>query len=205
VLVAKHVSHGQAPDIDMFTDLFRVVADFRLSIPPPIAAVFRALATMEGTLGLLSPGFDILRESLAFATALIGEKMRPDSLRRTATEELLSLLPVLRRLPRRLDRVSAALEQGRLSVNVRLFADEQDRAVVTGMPHELLLAFTGTAAGIMAVLLLASTSGPRIAPEVTLNQVFGYNLLVISALLGLRLLYVVFRSQRRRLAAKNSH
>lgn len=196
-LVAKHVSHGQAPDIDMFTDLFRVVAEFRLSIPPAIAAVFRALATMEGTLALLSPGFNILVESRAFATTLMGERLQPDSLRRTATEELLTLLPVLRRLPRRVDRVTAALEQGRLWVNVRLFADERDRAVVTGMLHELLLAFTGTATGLMAVLLLASTGGPRVAADVTLNQVFGYNLLVISALLGLRLLFVVFRMQRR--------
>ncbi|MCT2585422.1 ABC1 kinase family protein [Actinophytocola gossypii] len=199
-LVAKHVphseAHGQGPDIDMFTDLFRIVAEFRLAVPPPIAAVFRALATMEGTLALLSPGFDILGESRAFAGALIGERMRPESLRGTATEELLSILPVLRRLPRRIDRVGAALEQGRLSVNVRLFADERDRAVVTGMLHELLLAFTGTATGIMAVLLLASTSGPRVTEDVTLNQVFGYNLLVISALLGLRLLFVVFRAQR---------
>jgi ubiquinone biosynthesis protein len=194
-LVAKHVSHGQAPDIDMFTDLFRVIADFRLSIPPPIAAVFRALATLEGTLALLSPGFNILLESREFATALVGERMHPDSMRATATGELLSLLPVLRRLPRRVDRVGAALEQGRLSVNVRLFADERDRAVVTGMLHELLLALTGAATGIMAVLLLASTGGPRVLPDLTLNQLFGYNLLVVSALLGLRLLFVVFRSR----------
>jgi ubiquinone biosynthesis protein len=51
----------------------------------------------------------------------------------------------------------------------------------------------------MAVLLLASSSGPKVSPELTLNQLFGYNLLVISALLGLRLLFVVFRSQRRTL------
>ncbi len=196
-LIAKHVSHGQAPDLDMFTDLFRVVAEFRLAIPPAIAAVFRALATVEGTLALLSPGFNILVESRAFANKLVGERLQPDSLRRVAVEELLSLLPVLRRLPRRVDRVTSALEQGRLSVNVRLFADERDRAVVTGMLHELLLAFTGTATGVMAVLLLASTGGPRVSPELTLNQLFGYNLLVISALLGLRLLFVVFRSQRR--------
>ena len=196
-LIAKHVSHGQAPDLGMFTDLFRVVAEFRLSIPPAIAAVFRALATVEGTLALLSPGFNILVESRAFANRLVGERMQPDSLRRTATEELMSLLPVLRRLPRRVDRVTSALEQGRLSVNVRLFADERDRAVVTGMLHELLLAFTGTATGVMAVLLLTSMGGPKVSTEVTLNQLFGYNLLVISALLGLRLLFVVFRSQRR--------
>jgi ubiquinone biosynthesis protein len=195
-LMAKHVSHGQAPDLDMFTDLFRVVAEFRLSVPPAIAAVFRALGTVEGTLALLSPGFNILVESRAFANKLIGERMAPDSLRRTATEELLSILPVLRRLPRRVDRLTAALEQGRLSVNVRLFADERDRAVVTGLLHEVLLAFTGAATGVMAVLLLASTGGPKVGPELTLNQLFGYNLLVVSALLGLRLLFVVFRTQR---------
>ena len=33
--------------------------------------------------------------------------------------------------------------------------------------------------------------GGDVAADVTLNQLFGYNLLVISALLGLRLLYVV--------------
>ncbi|TDV41706.1 ABC1 kinase family protein [Actinophytocola oryzae] len=196
-LIAKHVSHGQAPDLDMFTDLFRVVAEFRLSIPPAIAAVFRALATVEGTLALLSPGFNILVESRVFANKLVGERLQPESLRRTAVDELMSLLPVLRRLPRRVDRVTSALEQGRLSVNVRLFADERDRAVVAGMLHEVLLAFTGMATGVMAVLLLASTGGPRVGQELTLNQVVGYNLLVISALLGLRLLFVVFRSQRR--------
>ena len=65
------------------------------------------------------------------------------------------------------------------------------------MLHELLLAFTGAATGVMAVLLLTSVGGPKVNAEVTLNQLFGYNLLVISALLGLRLLFVVFRSQRR--------
>ena len=167
VLIAKHVSHGQAPDLAMFTDLFRVVAEFRLSIPPAIAAVFRALATMESTFALLSPGFNSLVESRAFANRLVGERLQPDSLRRTATEELMSLLPVLRRLPRRVDRVTSALEQGQLSVNIRLFADERDRAVVTGMLHEVLLAFTGMATGVMAVLLLTSTSGPKVSTEVT--------------------------------------
>jgi ubiquinone biosynthesis protein len=35
-----------------------------------------------------------------------------------------------------------------------------------------------------------------VSPELTLNQLFGYHLLVVSALLGLRLLFVVFRTQR---------
>ncbi|OZM72345.1 ubiquinone biosynthesis protein UbiB [Amycolatopsis antarctica] len=199
-LVARHLSHGQAPDLELFTDMFRIVADFRLSVPPPIAAVFRALATMEGTLALLAPGFDVLAGSRAFAAEQIGERLRPDCLRQAAADELLALLPVIRRLPQRLDRIGGALEQGRLSVNVRLLADERDRTVISGWLHEVLLAMTGTATGLMAVLLLASTSGPRVLAELTLNHLFGYNLLVVSALVGLRLLFLVFREQRRRAA-----
>ena len=197
-LVARHFGPGRTPGLDLFTGLFRVVADFRLSVPPPVAAVFRALATVEGTLAALDPGFDVVAESRAFAVEKVGAGLRPESLRRTAVNELMALLPVLRRIPRRVDRIGAALEEGRLSVNVRLFSDERDRDVVTGLVHEVLLAFVGAATGLMAVLLLTGSGGPRIAADLTLHQVFGYNLLVISALVGLRLLFVVFRRSGRR-------
>jgi ubiquinone biosynthesis protein len=194
--IAKHLVDGQTPDLSMFTDLFRLITGFGLAVPAGIAAVFRALATLEGTLARLSPGFDIVVQSRAFATAQISAQLRPETLRQTATDELLALLPVLRRLPRRLDRVSGALEQGRLSVNVRLFADERDRTLLTGMVHEVLMALLGATTGIMAVLLLGSTGGPQVLSEVTLYQVFGYNLLLISAMIGLRLLFLVFRRER---------
>ncbi|SEC39235.1 ubiquinone biosynthesis protein [Amycolatopsis tolypomycina] len=196
-LVARHFGPGRTPDLDLFTGLFRVVADFRLSVPPPVAAVFRALATAEGTLAALDPGFDVVAEARAFAVEQVGAGLRPGPLGRAAAGELTALLPVLRRLPRRVDRIGAALEEGRLSVNVRLFSDERDRDVVTGLVHEALLAFVGAATGLMAVLLLTGSGGPRIAADLTLHQVFGYNLLVISALVGLRLLFVVFRRSGR--------
>jgi ubiquinone biosynthesis protein len=202
-LVAKHFSHGGVPNVEMFTDLFRVVAEFRLAVPAPIAAVFRALATMEGTLAALSPGFDMVGRTRAFASAQLAQRLHPESLRKTATEELLALLPVIRRLPRRLDRIGGALEQGRLSVNIRLLADERDRAVLNGMLHEALLAFLGAVTGLMAVLLLAGAGGPRVLPELTLHQLFGYNLLTVSALVGLRLLFLVFRAQRARATGKS--
>jgi len=196
-LVARHFGPGRTPDFDLFTGLFRVVAEFRLFVPPPVAAVFRALATAEGTLAALDPGFDVVAESRAFAVEQVGAGLRPGPLGRTAAGELTALLPVLRRLPRRIDRIGAALEEGRLAVNVRLFSDERDRDVVTGLVHEALLAFAGAATGLMAVLLLTGSGGPRVAADLTLHQVFGYNLLVISSLVGLRLLFVVFRRSGR--------
>ncbi|HVK24067.1 MAG TPA: AarF/UbiB family protein, partial [Actinokineospora sp.] len=194
--MAAHLSHGSGPDIAMFTDLFKVMTSFQLSVPPAIAAVFRALTTMEGTLAGLAPGFDIVTESRSYVADRAISSATVDSARETMATELLALLPVLRRLPRRIDRISGAMEEGRLSVNVRLFADERDRTLLTGMLHQVLLALVGATAGIMAVLLLGSTAGPVLLGTVTLHQAFGYNLLLISALIGLRLLFSAFSATR---------
>ena len=109
---ARHVAAGITPDVRMFTDLFRIIADHGLAVPPEIAAVFRSLATMEGTLTQLAPGFDIVTEARRFAAEQLAGQLSPDTLRQTAMGELASLLPMLRRLPRRIDRIAGALETG---------------------------------------------------------------------------------------------
>lgn len=191
--MARHLSAGMRPDVEMFGDLFRLVYRYDLSIPPEVAAVFRALATLEGTLGTIAPGFNIVVESRAFAAAQIDEHLTPESMRRAVVEELHSVLPMLRRLPRRVDRITSALEQGRLGVNVRLFADDRDRRFVTGLLHQVMLTGLGATAGVMAVLLLGGTGGPQVVPGIELHHLFGYNLLVVSVLLGLRVVVTIFR------------
>jgi ubiquinone biosynthesis protein len=194
--LVRHVGPGLAPDVQMFADLVRLIAEHRLGIPAEIAAVFRCLATLEGTLTQLAPGFDMVAEARAFAAARLAEQLRPEGLRRAATEELLSLLPLLRRVPRRLDRLSAALEEGRLAVRTRPFADDGDRRTLTGLVHQVLLAGLAATTGIMAVLLLGLSGGPAVTSEVSLYQLLGYGFLVISAILALRVLVVVFRPNR---------
>jgi ubiquinone biosynthesis protein len=194
--LALHLAGGAATGNEMFADLFRLVSRFELGVPPEIAAVFRALATLEGTLTQLAPGFDIVTEAREFASIHIAERWTPEAVRKTATDELLALLPVVRRLPRRIERITSALEQGRLSLNVRLFADERDREVVTGLVHLALLTFLGAAIGIIAVLLLGTHGGPTITPTVSLFQVIGYNLIVVSSVLILRVLFRIFTPGR---------
>jgi ubiquinone biosynthesis protein len=65
--MALHLAAGAAPGAEMFTDLFRLITRFRLGVPPEVAAVFRALATLEGTLTQLAPGFDLVAEAQGFA------------------------------------------------------------------------------------------------------------------------------------------
>jgi ubiquinone biosynthesis protein len=145
--------------------------------------VFRAVATLEGTLREIAPGFEIVTEARAFAAGHVTERLSPPSLRDAAAEEALKLLPLLRRLPRRAERITGALEQGRLAVGVRIFADERDRRYVSALVRRATLAFAGGVTGIVAVLLLGTPGGPTVSADLTLNQLLGYNLLVAAAIL----------------------
>jgi ubiquinone biosynthesis protein len=190
--LARYFAAGVTPDARMFTHLFRIVADYGLAVPPEIATAFRALATMEGTLTQLAPRFDIVAEARRFGGKQLAAQLSPEAIRNTAADELAALTPMLRRLPRRIDRISGALEDGRLTVSVRLLADPFDRRYLTGLLHRVLLAFLAAAAGIMAVLMIGIHGGPALSKTVSLYSFFGYCLLVIAAILAVRVLVQVF-------------
>jgi ubiquinone biosynthesis protein len=177
----------------MFADLFRIIADFGLSVPPEVAAVFRAIATLEGTLTQIAPSFNIIGEARSFASSYLAEQFLPRALKRTLTDELTSLLPMLRRLPRRIDRIATALEEGRLNVNVRSLADERDRRTLGAMLHEVLLTILASTAGIMAVVVLGQDGGPQVTQAVSMFELIGYGLLVGALILAMRVLVLIFR------------
>jgi len=164
------------------------VARHELAVPPEFAATFRALATLEGGLRMLSPDFDIVAEAERFGQTQLAERLDAASLSTAAKDELVALMPMLRRLPRRLDRITAAVEGGRLSVNVRLLADERDRRMIDGWVQLGALTVLAATAG-----LLALRGGPAMTAKVSFYQFLGYCLLVICSLLALRVLAAVFR------------
>jgi ubiquinone biosynthesis protein len=194
--IARHLGPGANLGLRTFGDLFRIVTEHNLSIPPEVAAVFRALATLEGTLAQLAPGFNLVAEARSFAGRYASDQLDPASVRQVVTEELATVLPMLRRLPRRVERIASAAEHGRLSMRVRLFADERDRRHATSLLHQVLLTLLASTAGIMAVLLLGTDGGPDVTATVTLFQLLGYNLLVVCMILALRVLVLIFRPDR---------
>jgi ubiquinone biosynthesis protein len=197
--LAQHLGPGMVPDAAMFTTLFRLLADFGLVFPPVIAAVFRAMITLEGTLARLAPGFQIVEETRTMAASWLGEALGPASLRDAATDEVLGLLPVLRRLPRRFDRITTSLERGTLTTSVRLLADERDRQFVASMVGRAVLAFLGAAFGVTSVMLIGVRGGPLFLPAAagtagtSLFHVFGYAGLFVSLVLILRVIIAITR------------
>jgi ubiquinone biosynthesis protein len=57
-------------------------------------------------------------------------------------------------------------------------------------------AFLGAASGIVGALLLGTSSGPKVTPGVSLDEVIGYNLLIVAGILVLRVLFTIFRASK---------
>ncbi|MFG3549712.1 ABC1 kinase family protein [Streptomyces sp. NPDC047725] len=193
---ARHLASSGPPGREMFSDLFLLVAQYGLTVPPEVAAAFRALATVEGALARLVPGFDLVEEARVFASTELARRLSPQQLTRSLADEAAAVLPMLLRLPRRAERISSALEQGRLGINVRLLADERDRRFVRDIVRDVLLTFLGGLTGLLGMLLLSTRGGPRVGGSLRLFDVFGYNLLLISSVLVLRVLFTITKPQR---------
>jgi ubiquinone biosynthesis protein len=191
--IAQHLGPGMVPDASMFTALFRLLVTFGLVFPPVIGGVFRAMMTLEGTLATLSPGFDLVAETRNLASSWPGQMLSPTSLREAATDEALALLPVLRRLPRRLDRITTSLEHGSLTARIRVLADESDRRFLSALTGRAVLAFLGATLGIMSVMLIGTRGGPVFFPGTSLFHLLGYIGLFFSTVLILRVVIATSR------------
>ncbi len=192
---ARYLVPGDPRGIQAFTMLLRLVTEHGLEVPPELTAVLRTFGTLDGTLTRLCPGFDMMAES----PSLAGEWLSPSAA--TASDgslgfELFDALSMLRRMPRRVDRIAGAIEEGRLTVGVRLFADARDRRYVRSLVHDVLLTAVAATTGLLGAILLAIRHDPMVTHDLGLFEIFGYNLLVVSAILLVRVLFDISRPGR---------
>jgi ubiquinone biosynthesis protein len=196
--MTQHLGPGMVADPALVRNLLTILASTGIAFPPAIGAVFRSLVTLDGTLRTLAPGFDLAAESQTLARQFAGEELTPKSLRDAASRELLTLVPMLRKLPRQADRIIAALAAGRLTTNMRLFSDPRDVSVVTGLVNRAVLGLLGSALGVMSVVLLLAPGSPTIAQGLTLLELFGYVGLFLSVTLIFRVVMDILNPRQRR-------
>ncbi|WP_313731266.1 AarF/UbiB family protein [Cohnella nanjingensis] len=189
LLVQSASAYNATGSSDAFIQgLFRMMGEFGFSFYSNVAGAFRSLITLEGTMMQLNPSFSLMDESRRFArghTADFVPISEFTDLRKTATNELLELLPVIRRLPRRLDHLGSMLEKGEISVKIGFFSDKANTSFVTKWISQALLAFVGTAFGGISIGLL-SLSGHYAWDQFNIVGLFGYAGIVISAVLFIR-------------------
>jgi ubiquinone biosynthesis protein len=192
--MARRLGTGMPMNTALFADLLQMLLDFGMAFPPEIGAVFRAVATLEGTLRTLSPDFDVIEEARSYAATLIQETIKLSSLRKMLQDEVMTLAPLLHRLPRRLDRISASLERGSFTINMRVLGDERDQRFISTQIGRLIFAFMGALIGLMSVFLLTIKGGPILTPSLSLDEFLGYMGLFSSVTLMMRVVVAVLRS-----------
>src|SRR6266545_4916922 len=177
---------GMGVSAELLDDLFRLLLDFGLAFDSEVAGVFRAMITLEGTLRLLDPDFNLLDEAQRVAGDLLTERVVPDSLEATLGGELLGALPLLRRVPRHLDRLATGLQRGTLAVHARPLADRRDVRTLADLVNRIALSILGAGTAISSVLLLAVSGGPRIAGRLGAYGLLGTIGLAAAIILGMR-------------------
>lgn len=186
---------GPGGTAQLVVDLMRTVVGYGLTVPPQIAAAFRALGALEGSLQLLDPGLDLVTSARSAAPGLLRAQLTPEAVQSRAIGQLAAALPMLERLPRRIDRISGALESGDLTVRVRALAHSGDRAFLTRMTQQIVVALLAGALAIAGTVLVISDTGLRITAELSLNTFLGFVLLLFAFVLGARLLALVFHRE----------
>jgi ubiquinone biosynthesis protein len=189
--MTRHLAPGMVPSAAMFNDLLQLFFTFGINLPPELSTFFRALITLEGTLTTLSPGYPVIDRAEAIAGEWMRARLAPSSLEELAREELIRMGPLLRRLPRRLDRMANQIERGNLRARVSLFADPHDERVVTKLVNRTVLALAGGVVGVIGAMLINVRGGPPFAGQTSLYEFFGYFALFCSVVLIMRVIVSV--------------
>lgn len=179
---------------ELFVALWKLITCHRLAIPPQVGAAMRALAGLESSVRMINPDADIVSAARIEGTALVGELADPEVVRARVESELFRMLPVLQRLPQRVNRITDDLETGRFSARVRLLADAEDRRFLSGLVSQLNITLLSGATLLSAIVLITSDGGPGITDDIRLYPMLGAVALFFGVVLGLRAMVVALRS-----------
>jgi ubiquinone biosynthesis protein len=194
--MADHLSSGGAPDAAMLTDLTRLLADHRIRLPQATTTMFRALVTLEGTLQVLDPDFQLLESAEQLGAGMVREQLRPESLQTMLRDEALRVAPLLQRAPRHLDRIATLIERGELRGHVSLFSSDRDAELVSRLVNRAIVGLAGATLGVVSAVLLAIPTGPASDPRAALLEVLGYAGLFAGMVLILRVVLAALRETR---------
>ena len=189
-LMAEHVRPGGTIDPNVMQELVVVLSEFGMRLPADVVLLSRALVTVDGTLRVLCPGRSLIASAMDMMASPEADPIVDP--RQLARDELLAVVPHLRRVPERIDRILALTARGEL--RVRTVTDEDGRRIVRTLVNRSLLALIGAAVLVVsAILLVAADPGPVVTDGTGLFEIFGYGGLLAGAVLVLRVVAAVAR------------
>ena len=189
-MMADHVRPGGTIDPDLMQEMVSTLARFGVRLPTDIVLLSRALVTVDGTLRVLSPGVSLMSSAIEVLESPAGKAIVDRD--RLVRDELLAMLPHVRRLPEHVDRILALTSRGELQMRT-VFGEDARRTVRTLVNRTLLGGLGAALLFVSAILLVADDAGPAVADRTGLFELFGYGGLLVGIVLVLRVVAAVIR------------
>lgn len=194
-LMVEHLGSGAEPSAALIQDFVGITTEFGMIMPTAVTGMLRALATLQGSVEVLSPGFPMIDAAKKVAKAEMLSDLKPENLTNELKREIVHLAPVLRRAPHHLDRIAGQIEQGKLAFRVRMFSDEDDIRVISRLINRGVLAFIGATLGVVSAMLIQIPSDHLITDNVGLLQLLGFVGLFAGSILIMRVVLEILRER----------
>ena len=180
--------------------IFELVRDYGLKFKPSVASALRGLVTLEGTLHVIDPTFDFFEEAKDFSAEYMRASFtkpfrEPRETKKKLEEELSTILPQLRKIPRRLDKMLQLVEAGKVVLHHDFFSDKQSVNFIRMLFSRIVLLLVGITFSVISVALLAVSQFIHEAFAVYLNTA-AYMGLFLGAILLVRVSVQALRDEK---------
>ena len=181
----------RVPTDELIYSIFSIVREFGLRFYPSVSVALRAIVTLDGTLRIIDPMFDIFQEAKLFSNAYVKNSFKqpfkePKATKERLEEEIALILPNIRKIPRRIDQLVKKVEGGKIILHHDIFSDKANASFVTQLFSQFVLLLVGITFGIISVALLAISQFMYTAYAIYLNMA-AYLGLFLCAILLVRL------------------
>ena len=191
----------RVPTDELIYSIFSIVREFGLRFYPSVSVALRAIVTLDGTLRIIDPMFDIFQEAKLFSNAYVKNSFKqpfkePKATKERLEEEIALILPNIRKIPRRIDQLVKKVEGGKIILHHDIFSDKANASFVTQLFSQFVLLFVGITFGIISVALLAISQFMHTAYAIYLNTA-AYLGLFLCAILLVRLSIQAIRNMKK--------
>ncbi len=173
----------------LLLDIVTVMRDHYLSIPPDFATMIKTLITLEGVARQLYPELDVIDEAAPYIKRLSSKRFTPSAMFRGAAVLFYKLLTSKGHFPRHIGNIVRKIDEGTFRIQ---FALPDIKNIIQTLEHVFNRLTFGIIIGSLIIgSSMIITTGVR--PHIFGYPAFGIIGYIVSALLGLWLIYHIIR------------
>lgn len=173
-------------------DIAGLLQEHQIKLPTDMAIMIKALVTAEGTARQLYPDLNVVAETEPYIEKLAMEQWKPKVLWRNFRRSLSHLYNLQKQLPARIGKIVEKVDHGDLSIQFEHKNLEGMRSTLENVANRVTFGVIIAAMIIGSSMIITTGVKPLLFGFPALGIV-GY---IISAILGLWLIYTIIRTRR---------